>query len=236
MMCLLPIKKKLLHSCQFNLPLIISLQPLCPKLTIINLYCRLISLEDFSLRQEQQRLTQLLFRRKEVTGSGSGASTCGQSKPSLAGRGPCQCTLRRQQAECPEDGTWTTASVRRLLLLLCQLCVQLQSKKTKAALLIARTFMWPIHSCALSPSAVPLPSPREMFQGALFLHLADGEQTPRSCSSPPASPRVFLHLVLIQCFSGLNSSASESPGGLLNHGHQRPTSPRFCVQRSRVGA
>lgn len=45
------------------------------------------------------------------------ASTCGQSKPSLAGRGPCQCTLRRQQAECPEDGTWTTASVRRLLLL-----------------------------------------------------------------------------------------------------------------------
>lgn len=133
------------------------------------------------------------------------ASTCGQSKPSLAGRGPCQCTLRRQQAECPADGTWTTASVRRLLLLplptLCPALVQ----KNKGYLLIALTFLWPIHSCALFPSAVPLPSPREMFQGALFLHLADGEQTPRSCSSPPASPRVFLHLVLIQCLSGLNS-------------------------------
>lgn len=60
------------------------------------------------------------------------ASTCGQSKPSLAGRGPCQCTLRRQQAECPADGTWTTASVRRLLLLPLPTVSSFSPRKTKA--------------------------------------------------------------------------------------------------------
>ena len=76
-------------------------------------------------------------------------------------------------------------------------------------------------TCSLPICCSP-PEP-EMLQGALFLNLADRRQSPPSCSSPPASTPVFLHLVLIQGLSGLHSHQNH-PGACCTMATRGPLS------------